>query len=101
MDLKLKGLRALVAGSTRGLGYAIALGLAREGAAVALNGRDPQKVSAAVQKLVHETGAQAYAAPGDVSDPAVPETLVAAGRGVSGWAGPAGDQRRRAACWPV
>jgi 3-oxoacyl-[acyl-carrier protein] reductase len=78
MDLRLEGLCALVAGSTRGLGYAIALGLAREGAAVALNGRDPQKVSAAVKKLVQETGARTCAVPGDVSDPAVPAALVAA-----------------------
>ena len=33
MDLKLKGKRALVTGSTAGIGFAIALGLAREGAA--------------------------------------------------------------------
>jgi 3-oxoacyl-[acyl-carrier protein] reductase len=77
VDLKLNGLCALVAGSTRGLGYAIALGLAREGASVALNGRDPHKVSAAVGKLVQETSARAVAAPGDVSDTAVPAALVA------------------------
>jgi 3-oxoacyl-[acyl-carrier protein] reductase len=77
MDLKLKGLRALVAGSSRGLGYAVALGLAREGAAVALNSRDPQTLAAAAQKMAAETGAQVIAAPGDVTDPAVPEQLVA------------------------
>src|SRR5512139_1098869 len=77
MDLKLKGLRALVTGSSRGLGYAVALGLAREGAAVALNSRDPQKLSIAAQKMALETGAQVIAAPGDVADPAVPEMLIA------------------------
>ena len=77
MDLKLKGLRALVAGSSRGLGYATALGLAREGAAVALNSRDPEKLAAAAQKMSRETGARVIAAAGDVTDPAVPEALVA------------------------
>jgi 3-oxoacyl-[acyl-carrier protein] reductase len=77
MDLKLKDLRALVAGSSRGLGYAIALGLAREGAAVALNGRDPEKLSAVAHKLARDTGAQVVAAPGDVADPAQPVKIVA------------------------
>jgi 3-oxoacyl-[acyl-carrier protein] reductase len=77
MDLKLKGLRALVAGSSRGLGYAIALGLAREGAAVAVNGRDPEKLSAVAHKLARDTGAQVVAAPGDVADPAQPVKIVA------------------------
>jgi 3-oxoacyl-[acyl-carrier protein] reductase len=77
MDLHLKGLRALVTGASRGLGYAVALGLAREGAALALNSRDPAKLSAAAQAIAQETGAKVIAAPGDVSDPLVPEQLVA------------------------
>ncbi len=39
MDFKLQGKRALVTGSTQGIGFAIAQGLAREGAAVVVNGR--------------------------------------------------------------
>jgi NAD(P)-dependent dehydrogenase (short-subunit alcohol dehydrogenase family) len=39
MDLKLKGKRALVTGSTAGIGAAIAGDLAREGAHVIVNGR--------------------------------------------------------------
>jgi 3-oxoacyl-[acyl-carrier protein] reductase len=77
MDLMLKGLCALVAGSSRGLGYATALGLAREGASVALNSRDPDKLAAAAQKITEETGERVISAPGDVTDPAVPERLVA------------------------
>ena len=44
MDFKLRGKRALVTGSTQGIGFAIAQGLAREGAAVVVNGRGEAKV---------------------------------------------------------
>ena len=39
MDLRLDGKRALVTGSAAGIGYAIAEGLAQEGAEVIVNGR--------------------------------------------------------------
>ncbi len=51
MDLQLTGKMALVTGSTAGIGYAIAEGLAREGASVIVNGRTQERVSAAVAKL--------------------------------------------------
>jgi NAD(P)-dependent dehydrogenase (short-subunit alcohol dehydrogenase family) len=57
VDLKLKGKRALVTGSTAGIGFAIALGLAREGAAVVVNGRTDGKVSEAIKRIATETAA--------------------------------------------
>src|SRR4051812_12545599 len=51
MDLKLKGLRAFVSGSTAGIGLAIAEELAREGASVVVNGRTPARVEEATRKL--------------------------------------------------
>ena len=51
MDLKLKDKRALVTGSSRGLGYATALALAKEGCKVAINGRDEVKIKAIAKKL--------------------------------------------------
>jgi len=51
MDLKLEGKTAVVSGSTAGIGYAIALGLAREGARVALNGRTQKRVAAAIASI--------------------------------------------------
>lgn len=51
MDLQLAGKHALVTGSTAGIGFAAALGLAKEGAFVVLNGRSPQRVESAVQRL--------------------------------------------------
>ncbi|HTW98018.1 MAG TPA: SDR family oxidoreductase [Acidimicrobiales bacterium] len=47
----LRGQRALVTGSTRGIGAAIAEGLARSGAAVVLHGRDAAGVAAAAEAL--------------------------------------------------
>jgi 3-oxoacyl-[acyl-carrier protein] reductase len=77
MDLKLKDLRALVTGSSRGLGYATALGLAKEGCQVVVNSRDLGRASAAAEKICQQTGARVSGATGDISDPAVPEELVA------------------------
>ncbi len=51
MDLGLKDRRALVMGSTRGMGNAIARGLAAEGARVAVCGRDPADAEAAAKKI--------------------------------------------------
>ena len=47
MDLQLKGLRALVTGSSAGIGYAIAELLYKEGATVYLNGRTQLRVDEA------------------------------------------------------
>jgi len=76
MDLGLKDKRALVTGSTGGLGYATALLLAREGCRVAINGRDEGKVKSAVEKVNRETSAQAIGFAGDVSDASVAEKLI-------------------------
>jgi NAD(P)-dependent dehydrogenase (short-subunit alcohol dehydrogenase family) len=51
MNLELDGKRALVTGSTAGIGYAIAEGLAREGARVSVNGRTAQRVEQALQSI--------------------------------------------------
>ncbi len=59
MDLGLQGKRALVTGSTAGIGWAAARALAVEGAHVIVNGRTPQRVEAAVARLRDElAGAQ-------------------------------------------
>lgn len=77
MDLGLKDKRALVSGSSRGLGYATALALAKEGCKVAINGRDAAKIQAVAEKVHRETGTQVVGLAGDVSLPDVPEKLVA------------------------
>lgn len=76
MDLELKDKRAFIAGSSRGLGYATALLLAKEGCKVALNGRDEEKVKVAAEMIAHETGTQTIGVAGDVSDASVAEALI-------------------------
>ena len=51
MDLKLTDKRALVSGSTKGIGFAIASVLAQEGASVIVNGRSEERVEKAVQRI--------------------------------------------------
>jgi NAD(P)-dependent dehydrogenase (short-subunit alcohol dehydrogenase family) len=52
MDLRLEGKRALVTGSTAGIGFAAASALACEGASVVLNGRTRQRVEEAVGSVL-------------------------------------------------
>ena len=67
MDLGLKGRAAAVAASSRGLGRATARALAREGASVALCGRDEPRVREAAEAIARETGARTLALKADVA----------------------------------
>jgi hypothetical protein len=51
MDLQLKGKKALITGSTAGIGFATARGLAAEGASVIVNGRTEKRVDSAVSEI--------------------------------------------------
>lgn len=64
----LKGRLALVTGSSRGLGNALARGLAQQGAHVILHGRDLAQVEAQARALAEETGASIEAVSFDVTD---------------------------------
>lgn len=76
MDLGLKNKIALVTGASRGLGYATALALAKEGCRVVINSRDETKVKAAAEKIASETGAQIIGLAGDVALLDVPAMLI-------------------------
>ncbi|HSL28583.1 MAG TPA: SDR family oxidoreductase [Anaerolineales bacterium] len=76
MDLGLKDKRAFVAGSSRGLGFATALTLAREGCKVAVNSRAEDNASFAAEKITAETGIRAYGLVGDVSDASAANGLI-------------------------
>ncbi|MGD0584717.1 MAG: SDR family oxidoreductase [Oryzomonas sp.] len=51
MDLQLNGKKALISGSTKGIGLAIAIALAREGAHVIINGRSDSSLAAALEQI--------------------------------------------------
>jgi gluconate 5-dehydrogenase len=80
----LSGQVALITGSSRGIGYAAARALGRQGAIVVINGRDPAALARAAEDLRGE-GITAHALPFDMSDidqavSAVDEVLKAVGR---------------------
>ena len=78
MDLQLTGKRALVTGSTAGIGYAIAVSLAREGAEVILNGRTQDGVDEALGSLLGDTGVLAKGFAGDLGTAEACTALAAA-----------------------
>jgi len=77
MELGLRGRVALVCGSTKGLGRAVAKALAQEGARVALNGRHQDSVTQAAGQLEAETGRTVVPLVADVGVPDQAEQLVA------------------------
>ena len=67
MDLELKEKIALVTGASRGIGRAIARGLAAEGARVALCARDKATLETAAAEIARETRAEPFIVAGDLS----------------------------------
>ena len=78
MDLHLHGKRALVSGSTAGIGLAIATTLAQEGARVIVNGRTQPAVDAVVTRLNVATGGNVSGFAGDLATAAAAEALARA-----------------------
>jgi 3-oxoacyl-[acyl-carrier protein] reductase len=75
MDLQLGSKAALVTGSSKGIGEAIAMTLAREGATVVVHGRDERQVGRVVDAIV-ASGGRAHAVFGDLTDEESVERLV-------------------------
>ncbi len=73
--------KALITGASRGLGLALACGLAAAGYALVIDARDPRALRAAASRIqAAAPGADVTALPGDVTDPAHRASL----RGVAG-----------------
>jgi 3-oxoacyl-[acyl-carrier protein] reductase len=76
MDLGLKGKTALVVASSAGLGKAVAMELAREGANLGMCARDESRLLKAAQEIGSATGAEILAVPTDVTKSADVDNLV-------------------------
>ncbi len=75
--MSLQGKCALVTGGSRGIGRAICLELARQGAAVAVNYAGNEQAAQETVEACRALGVQAEAFQADVSDPAACESLIA------------------------
>jgi 2-dehydro-3-deoxy-D-gluconate 5-dehydrogenase len=73
----LKGSRAFVTGASGGLGAAMAIGLARAGADVAIHGEAQTTDCNATCASIREAGVRTAAVCGNLADPAIPPRLVA------------------------
>src|SRR5262245_26581297 len=67
MELGIRGKRAIVCASSKGLGLACATALAREGAIVTINSRDAERLAAAAREIRSETGAEVATVVGDIT----------------------------------
>jgi 3-oxoacyl-[acyl-carrier protein] reductase len=76
MDLGLKGRAALITGASKGIGRAIALGLAEEGVRLALLARTEPALQAAANEIRAATGTIVLALPTDIRDAAAVATSV-------------------------
>ena len=75
----LAGRTALVTGSTRGIGRALAEGLGRAGARVIVHGRDPERAAAVAAEIAEDQGGAATLSAGfDVTDPAAVDAALTA-----------------------
>jgi len=83
MDLKLDGKTALVTGSSKGIGAAVACGLARERAIVIVHGRDRGKAEQVASQIVAD-GGRAHAVVGDLTLDVDVERLLAQAQALVG-----------------
>jgi 3-oxoacyl-[acyl-carrier protein] reductase len=68
VDLGLRGSRALITGGSRGIGYAVAVALAAEGADIGLIARDADGLAAAARRLAAASDGRVATAAADVTD---------------------------------
>ncbi|MDQ3420426.1 MAG: SDR family oxidoreductase [Acidobacteriota bacterium] len=77
MDLGLKGKVALVAGASKGLGFAVAQALAADGALVSISSRDEKSIADAAKRIEATTGSNVVSMAVDVRDKAAIDRWVA------------------------
>jgi 3-oxoacyl-[acyl-carrier protein] reductase len=78
MDLGIAGKSAILCASSRGLGKACALALAREGVNVTINGLDTDRLAAAAEEIRNASGVDVNAVSADINTPEGRNKLIAA-----------------------
>lgn len=78
MDLGIRGKKAIVCASSRGLGRACALALAEAGVSLVINGRDPVVLERTAEDIRRTTGVDVTSVAADISDPQGQAALLAA-----------------------
>ncbi len=74
--MRLKDKVAVVTGASRGIGRALAIGMAREGAAIVVNNSRPDGVAEEVARVICSEGGRAFPLPADIRDLAEHERIV-------------------------
>ena len=78
MDLGIRGKKAIVCASSRGLGKGCAMALAEAGCDLVVNGRDEKVLARTATEIRDRFGVAVTEVPGDVADPAIQKQLLAA-----------------------
>ena len=78
MDLEIRDRRAIVCAASKGLGKACATALAREGALVTINARDPAALAATAREVEEQTGTPVGVVAGDITRPETRRALLEA-----------------------
>lgn len=76
-NARLAGKKALITGGDSGIGRAVAIAFAREGADVAISYLSEEEDAADVKRVIEQTGQQCLLIPGDIADPAHCRDIVA------------------------
>jgi len=78
MDLGIRGRRAIVCASSRGLGKACALALAEAGVSLVINGRDPGRLEQTAKDIEQATGVEVKPVAADINTPEGQAAVLAA-----------------------
>jgi 3-oxoacyl-[acyl-carrier protein] reductase len=84
MDLGLKGTKAFVAGGSKGLGLETAIKLSEEGAQVAINARNADRLNDAALKIEKVTSQKPLIYPGDLTEPKIVNRIITEAADVMG-----------------
>lgn len=76
MDLGLKGKKAIICASSRGLGKACAMSLAREGVSITINARSRKPLKQTAEEIRDKTGSLVTAVVGDITTPEVQKAVL-------------------------